>query len=257
MRYLAGVASALLLVAAGFFLWTGLARGEGSVPSAPPQAAPSSSAAMANATAVIDPPQATERTREQKRFDRYDRNRDGKVDRDEYLLNRRKAFAKLDTDGDGKLSFDEYSARAIAKFAKADADRSGALIAAEFATTRVERKPEPESRCPARSRRRPGRTRADQAGSGSIARLPLGQRLAGAGRHGELAVGLAGQDLERREQAEIDVHRLVGLGLAAAGDVADQRAQRRGRRRGGQLASGQFRRSEAPREQPDRGGLST
>lgn len=144
VRYLAGVASALLLVAAGFFLWTGLAHREGSVPTAPPQAVPVSSAATADATAVIDPPQASERTREQKRFDRYDRNRDGKVDRDEYLLSRRKAFAKLDTDGDGKLSFDEYSAKAIAKFAKADADRSGSLTATEFATTRVQRKPKPK-----------------------------------------------------------------------------------------------------------------
>lgn len=93
---------------------------------------------------MIDPPQASERNREQKRFDRYDRNRDGKVDRDEYLFNQRKAFAKLDTDGDGKLSFDEYSAKAIAKFAHADADRSGALSAAEFATTRVQRKPKPK-----------------------------------------------------------------------------------------------------------------
>ncbi len=66
----------------GFFLWTGLAHREGSVPAGPPQAAASSSAVAADAAAVIDPPQASERTREQKRFDRYDRNRDGKVDRD-------------------------------------------------------------------------------------------------------------------------------------------------------------------------------
>lgn len=70
------------------------------MPSAPPQTAPSSPAAAADVAAVIDPPQASERTREQKRFDRYDRTRDGKVDRDEYLLNRHKAFAKLDTGGD-------------------------------------------------------------------------------------------------------------------------------------------------------------
>ena len=95
---------------------------------------------------VAEPPEASEKTREQKRFDRYDRNRDGKVDRDEYLLSRHKAFAKLDTNGDGKLSFEEYSAKAIGKFDKADADRSGTLDAAEFATTRVQRKPRPK--CP-------------------------------------------------------------------------------------------------------------
>jgi hypothetical protein len=137
-RYLAGVASALLLSAAGFFLWTGLAKRETTVPGAPPQAVVDASGA-----ALPEPPQASDATREEKRFGRYDRNRDGKVDRDEYLASRRKAFAKLDTDGDGKLSFEEYSTKAIAKFAKADADHSTALNTVEFATTRVLRKPKP------------------------------------------------------------------------------------------------------------------
>jgi hypothetical protein len=95
---------------------------------------------------VVDPLEASEKTREQKRFDRYDRNRDGKVDLDEYLLSRHKAFAKLDTNGDGRLSFEEYSVKAIGKFAKADMARSNTLDAAEFATTRVQRKSKPK--CP-------------------------------------------------------------------------------------------------------------
>jgi hypothetical protein len=143
-RYLAGVASALLLMAAGFFLWTGLARRDPGLP-APPAAitALTRGAPPASAPAVEDAPQATARTREQKRFDRYDHNKDGKVDRDEYLLARHKNFAKLDTNGDGKLSFDEYAAKAVTKFDTADADHSGALEAAEFATTRVVRKTKP------------------------------------------------------------------------------------------------------------------
>ncbi len=146
-RFLAGVASALLLVTAGFFLWTGHARRDVSLPAVHATAAAGEAVVAADpAPAVADPPAASEKTREQKRFDRYDRNRDGKVDRDEYLLSRHKAFAKLDTNGDGKLSFEEYSAKAIAKFAKADGDRSGTLDAAEFATTRVQRKSKP--RCP-------------------------------------------------------------------------------------------------------------
>lgn len=146
-RYLAGVASALLLVTAGFFLWSGLARREVGVPMpAAAMAALAPAVAADPGAAVAEPPEASEKTREQKRFDRYDRNRDGKVDRDEYLLSRHKAFAKLDTNGDGKLSFEEYSAKAIGKFDKADADHSGTLDAAEFATTRVQRKPRPK--CP-------------------------------------------------------------------------------------------------------------
>jgi hypothetical protein len=146
-RFLAGVASALLLVTAGFFLWTGIARRDVVLPAVSAAVAGGEAAQVgAPGPAVDDPPEASEKTREQKRFDRYDRNRDGKVDRDEYLLSRHKAFAKLDTNGDGKLSFEEYSAKAIGKFAKADMDRSNTLDATEFATTRVQRKPRPK--CP-------------------------------------------------------------------------------------------------------------
>lgn len=141
--YLAGAGSMLLLLAAGFFLWTGLVRRDGS----PIPTAPAALASLTNdAMALPEPPEATEKTREQKRFSRTDHDHDGKIGRDEYLQLRRKNFAKLDTDGDGRLSFDEYAAKAIAKFDGADADKSGALDAAEFATTRAVRKTKP--RCP-------------------------------------------------------------------------------------------------------------
>ncbi|MDX3886146.1 MAG: EF-hand domain-containing protein [Sphingomonas sp.] len=143
-RFLAGVASALLLAAAGFFWWSGRAAdaGPAALPPAPLIAAP------ADAGADTDPPQASERTREQRRFARYDRDRDGRVGREEYLAARRKAFAKLDTNGDGRLSFEEYAVRTIDKFGQADADRSGALDAAEFAATRVARKAPARPNCP-------------------------------------------------------------------------------------------------------------
>jgi hypothetical protein len=144
-RFLAGVASALLLIGAGVFLWSGLAgHAKSPLPGMPTMQA---LASPAEAEAPADPPQATDKTREQKRFDRYDRNRDGKVDRDEYLLARHKAFAKLDTNGDGKLSFDEYAIKTTTKFTNADADKSGVLNATEFATTKVVRK-SPRPRCP-------------------------------------------------------------------------------------------------------------
>ncbi len=144
-RFLAGVASTLLLVAAGFFLWTGLAHDDRRALPSPPALLAALVPSAATQTPA-DPPQASEATREQKRFSRYDHDRDGKVGRDEYLAARRKAFARLDTDHDGKLSFDEYVVKTAARFTAADADRSGALDATEFATTRVTRKTRP--RCP-------------------------------------------------------------------------------------------------------------
>ncbi|WP_419827463.1 EF-hand domain-containing protein [Sphingomonas sp.] len=157
-RYLAGVASALLLVAAGFFLWRALAR-DGTAP-ALPQPLAQVAAAGPEAPTAADAPQATEATREEKRFHRYDHDRDGKVSREEYLAARRKAFARLDLNHDGVLQFDEYAAKAGAKFAGADADKSGALDAAEFATTRVVRKAKP--RCPPAQATSPARDDADE-----------------------------------------------------------------------------------------------
>ncbi|MBC7519594.1 MAG: histidine kinase [Sandarakinorhabdus sp.] len=77
----------------------------------------------------------TPEQREARRFGRYDKNRDARIGRDEYLTNRKKAFAKLDTNGDGRLSFDEYTAKTVQKFAKADRNGDGALVAGEFAAT--------------------------------------------------------------------------------------------------------------------------
>ena len=93
--------------------------------------------------------------REAKRFKRYDKDKDGTIDRDEYLAARKKAFAKLDTNHDGKLSFEEYSVKAIVKFDTADAKHDGRLTPAEFATTAVKRKPRTKAVCP------PGAARAE------------------------------------------------------------------------------------------------
>jgi Ca2+-binding EF-hand superfamily protein len=97
---------------------------------------------------VTDPPQASEKTREEKRFNRYDRDKNGGVAADEYLFSRRKAYAKLDSNGDGKLSFDEYAVKTITKFNGADKDRSGILTPAEFLTTRVVRAKPKSTNCP-------------------------------------------------------------------------------------------------------------
>lgn len=140
-RYVAGGAAGLAAIAAGVMAWDrGGARSESLLPSAP--VAQSRSAETPEGPV----PEATAETREQKRFGRYDKDRDGAVTRDEYLAQRRKAYAKLDADGDGKLSFDEWAVKATTKFAAADRDKSGGMTTAEFATTAVKRKP--KLRCP-------------------------------------------------------------------------------------------------------------
>ncbi len=146
LRYLAGVVSALLLVGAGVFLFRSSATTEAAITPMPRQAVAGETPPDAAENEPL--PSASIRTREEKRFDRQDKDRDGAITRDEYLLNRRKAYAKLDTNGDGRLAFDEWSIKATTKFAGADADRSGTLIPTEFATTAVKRNPRARLRCP-------------------------------------------------------------------------------------------------------------
>ena len=159
-RYLAGAVAALLMVAAGVLVFNARARTDAVLPPQPLAAAGGAGQATPAGTALPDTvPQASERTREQKRFDRYDKDRDGKVTRDEYLLARRKAF---DTNHDGQLSFDEWAIKAETKFAGADHDKSGTLTAAEFATTAVKRKPR-RTNCPPASQAAPA-ARPDEEG---------------------------------------------------------------------------------------------
>ena len=140
-RYLLGGSGAVLLVVAGTFLFRSAAAPGTHLPPAPAQAA-DASADLPDAA-----PSATARTREEKRFDRYDKNRDSLIAREEYLAPRRKAFAKLDTDGDGKLSFDEWAARTTTKFVDMDADHSATLTRAEFATSAPKPRATPKCAC--------------------------------------------------------------------------------------------------------------
>jgi len=137
-RYLVGGAAALAMAGAGVLVFGRPEAPAASLPAAPPPAAEAGQAAPLLPDTV---PEATPKTREQKRFGRYDKDRNGAITREEYLASRRKAYAKLDTNHDGVLQFEEYAAKAAAKFAAADRDRSGAMDAAEFATTAVRRKP--------------------------------------------------------------------------------------------------------------------
>ena len=134
-RYIAGGVSALLLVTAGIIIFKGHASAPPPLAARPVIGAPAQAAALPDAV-----PEASDRTREQKRFDRYDKDRNGNVTREEFLAQRRKVYAKLDLNHDGVLSFDEWAVKAEAKFADADKDKSGAMTTAEFATTAVKRK---------------------------------------------------------------------------------------------------------------------
>lgn len=143
-RFLAGVLAAMLLMGAGLVLWNSQAASEQSATSPPP---PASLAAIAEPL-PDSVPEASAKTREERRFDRNDKDRNGAITREEYLANRRKAFARLDTNGDGRLGFDEWAVKTTTKFAAADADKSGAMSRTEFATTAVRRRPAARRDCP-------------------------------------------------------------------------------------------------------------
>lgn len=144
-RYLAAAGAVALTAVAALLLFRGDTPSQASTP--PPPSAEESSASRE--PLPDEAPRASDRSREEKRFDRYDKDRDSSMTREEYLAPRRKAYAKLDTNGDGKLSFEEWAVRSTTRFAGADKDKSGVLTRAEFATTAPKRKPAiPKCACP-------------------------------------------------------------------------------------------------------------
>ena len=82
-----------------------------------------------------EPPEESELTREQRRFFRYDSNRDGKITRTEMLSSRTDGFRDLDVDGNNLLTFEEWAVTTAERFDGADADRNRELTPEEFATT--------------------------------------------------------------------------------------------------------------------------
>lgn len=143
-RFFAGVAACFLLLTGAFLLWQGKAQ-DSTLPDAPPPTADSTPSMVLPQASLPEPPEATPKTREQKRFSRADKDKDGKIEREEMLAPRRKAFAKLDKNGDGRLAFEEWAVKTVDKFNGADRDRSGWLAPAEYATTAP--KPAKKKRC--------------------------------------------------------------------------------------------------------------
>ena len=140
VRFLAGAAACFLMMTAAFLIWQGRAEKRSDLPP-PPRMAINQGAAMA---AIPPAPEADAKSKEEKRFDRADKNEDGKITLAELVEPRRKPFAKLDVNGDGRLSFEEWAVKTIDKFKDADADRSAMLTRAEYATTA----PKPKAKKP-------------------------------------------------------------------------------------------------------------
>ena len=132
-RFLAGAAACFLLLTGAFLFWQSKAAENPSLPNAP--AARPASASLFDPSQPLRAPEASSKSREEKRFSRADKNKDGKIESEEIFGARRKAFAKLDANGNGSLSFEEWAAKTITKFQGADSDHNGWLTAAEYATT--------------------------------------------------------------------------------------------------------------------------
>lgn len=126
-RILAGAAALVLLITGTILFWRG-SPGESALPPAP-AASPDRPSMLAAA------PEASPKSREEKRFSRADKDKNGRIEREELLGPRRKAFAKLDKDGNGTLAFEEWAVRTVDKFSEADKDKTGWLTPAEYAVT--------------------------------------------------------------------------------------------------------------------------
>lgn len=152
-RFLAGGIGALLLGAAGLWLWQIEAYQDNAIPVLPPPAALPDTLPEAAADAPVfgpappTPPEAPKASREEVRFNRYDRNRDELISRLEMMGSRTKAFKALDTDGNNLLTFEEWAAATGERFAIADANKDRLLTRKEFATTRPKQAAKPGCRC--------------------------------------------------------------------------------------------------------------
>ncbi len=149
-----GVFVGLILAGVGVFWWQGRAQVEENAPPPPepedvveidPNALPESDPGDMVGPA---PPEASELTREERRFFRYDRNRDRVITRQEMLSSRTDAFRKLDVDGNNLLTFEEWAVTTAKRFDTMDADKNLELTQAEFATSAPRRRPQrPSCNC--------------------------------------------------------------------------------------------------------------
>ena len=148
-----GVFVGLILAGVGVFWWLGQAQVE---VLAPPPPEPEEPAPAVDELPIADPadlegpepPEASDLTREEKRFFRYARDRDRIITRNEMLSTRSDAFRKLDVDGNNLLTFEEWAVTTVNRFEGADGNGDDKLTPAEFATTAPKpKKPKPTPAC--------------------------------------------------------------------------------------------------------------
>ena len=152
-RTLLGAFAAMVLLALGLFYWQGRAvQDVGQAPPSPdladsdggPEALPSADVGDIQGPTL---PEAAGMSDEQRRFARYDRNRDLIISRNEMLSTRTSAFRKLDRDGNNLLTFEEWAVATVDRFEGADSNDDDRLTPAEFATTRRVPTPRATSTC--------------------------------------------------------------------------------------------------------------
>jgi len=142
-RIVLGAFGALAMTGLGLFWMQGRAEVEEGAPPPEVGAVPDGEAIDAEALPFADvegmqgpaPPESTELSREERRFFRYDRNRDRKITRNEMMSTRTDSFRKLDTDGHNLLTFEGWAVTTSDRFAEMDADGNGWLSQGEFATS--------------------------------------------------------------------------------------------------------------------------
>lgn len=148
-KYIAGAFATMLMLSAGFFFWIGAQEPEVVLPDAPPppeQEAVEGGLPLAMPDAPSEgiapptPPKAYKASREERRFNRYDRDRDEIITRLELMSSRTKAFKKLDMDGNNLLTFEEWAVATSERFVKSDRNGNGQLTRIEFRSTRPKRK---------------------------------------------------------------------------------------------------------------------
>ena len=148
-RIVLGAFVALLLVGVGLFWLQGRAEVEEGAPPPSEPAARATGLPSADAAGLEGPapPEASELSREERRFFRYDRDRDLRITRNEMLSTRTDAFRDLDADGNNLLTFEEWAVTTAQRFDRADANGDRELTQKEFATTAPRPSSMPRCRC--------------------------------------------------------------------------------------------------------------
>lgn len=148
-RIALGAFAALFMAGLGLFWWQGRAEVEQAAPPPAPAQLAEEGLPASDPGAMVGPapPEASAITREQQRFFRLDRDRDGRITRNEMLSTRTDGFRDLDRDGNNLLTFEEWAVTTANRFSAADRDGNLELTPQEFETTKTRPVKKPACRC--------------------------------------------------------------------------------------------------------------